>query len=596
MAVCFPVPVNAVIQGENHLQIRQRTKTPDDIRIGQIGLDSRPLTNVINESTLDVEVFDGDSNQPLPARITITDSNGVLRTTGATSNDHLAVRPGIIYTSTGKARIGLPSGDYKVYVGRGFEYSLGSASISLADGQRIQKRFTIHREVPTSGYAACDTHVHTLTHSGHGDASVDERMITLAAEGIELPIATDHNVLINHRPFARKMNVRRYFTPIIGNEVTTRVGHFNIFPVDEGARVPNHKLDDWRSILGDIYRTPGVKVAILNHARDVHSGIRPFGPKLFTDVVGERIGGWVEQINAMEVVNSSAIQSDPIRLFHDWMALLNRGHRVTPIGSSDSHDVARHFVGQGRTYIRCDDRDPSNINVHEAVNNLVQGQVMVSYGLLTEIRVASKYISGQLVPISGDEIHVAVRVLGPHWVDAMQVQLFSNGQQIRSVRIPSDTDRNLTKGVKWQGEWTLPRPNHDVHLVAIATGPGIEGPHWKTAKPYQPLSPDWEPLVIGCSGAVWIDVDGDGHRTAAHDYARRLLDDSDGDLQRLLDNLADYDTAIAAQAASLYQSSAESLLTPAAREVVSRANENTKTGFQNYLESWRKSQIARSSP
>ncbi len=154
----------------------------------------------------------------------------------------------------------------------------------LKVGGEAKRRLTIRREVPTPGFVACDTHIHTLTHSGHGDASVQERMITLAAEGIESPIATDHNVQIDHEPFAREMHVRKYFTPIIGNEVTTPVGHFNIFPVSPAAKPPKHRLEDWTPILDEIYRTPGVKVAILNHARDVHNGVRPFGPKRFSIV------------------------------------------------------------------------------------------------------------------------------------------------------------------------------------------------------------------------------------------------------------------------------------------------------------------------
>ncbi|MFC1759526.1 hypothetical protein ACFL2H_12295 [Planctomycetota bacterium] len=67
-----------------------------------------------------------------------------------------------------------------------------------------------------------------MTHSGHGDATVEDRMITLAAEGIEMPVATDHNVHIDHRSFARQGNVSKYFTPIIGNEVTSGIGHVNI--------------------------------------------------------------------------------------------------------------------------------------------------------------------------------------------------------------------------------------------------------------------------------------------------------------------------------------------------------------------------------
>src|SRR6185369_15361008 len=173
-------------------------------------------------------------------------------------------------------------------------------------------------------------HTHTLTHSGHGDATVEERMVTLAGEGIELPIATDHNRHIDQRPFAKTAGVGRYFTPVIGNEVTTPVGHFNIFPVRADANPPDFQSKDWKVIFDNVYRTPHVKAVVLNHARDLHSGVRPFGPKLHNAVAGENLEKWELKANAMEVVNSGAVQSDPLRLFHDWMGMLNRGYLLTP--------------------------------------------------------------------------------------------------------------------------------------------------------------------------------------------------------------------------------------------------------------------------
>ena len=62
--------------------------------------------------------------------------------------------------------------------------------------------------------------------------------------------------------------------------------------------------------------------------------------------------------------------------------MLNRGRFLTPVGASDSHDVSRYIVGQARTYIRCDSTDPGNIDVAQAVRNLHDGRVMVSYGLV----------------------------------------------------------------------------------------------------------------------------------------------------------------------------------------------------------------------
>lgn len=596
MVVYFPVPAGTLVDGENRLRIAGEgggRGTADDIRVGEIQLLSSPRDAALREATVEVEVVDSELQRPLPARITIVDAAGSLQSVGAASDDRQAVRPGLVYTADGRTRFGLPAGTYTIYAGRGFEYSLASEEIAVSHGETVRRTLSIRREVPTEGYVACDTHVHTLTHSGHGDATVQERMITLAAEGIELPIATDHNVQIDHEPFARAMRVRDYFTPVIGNEVTTKIGHFNVFPVEAGARVPNHNLADWGAILDDIDRTPGVKVAILNHARDLHAGTRPFGPKLFNAAVGENLDSWPMRFNAMEVVNSSATQTDVLRLLHDWMALLNRGRHVTPVGSSDSHDVGRHFVGQGRTYIRCDDRDPGNIDVDAAVNSFVQGRVLVSYGLIAELTVNEKYGPGELAPVPDNEVRVALRVLAPHWIGASRVMLFANGEEIRSEEIDGAALRDLPRGVKWQAEWRIPRPRHDVHLVAIATGPGIDGPWWKTAKPYQPISPDWEPHVIGCSGAVWLDVDGDGRPTSAFDYAQRAYAAAAGDLVKLVAGLAEYDAPTAAQGAHLFRASGGSLTSPESQGVLQAAASGVQAGFRNYLEAWRENEIAR---
>ncbi|MCA9116234.1 MAG: CehA/McbA family metallohydrolase, partial [Planctomycetaceae bacterium] len=448
MLVCFPVPAGAIRDGENTLAITQNTgrrASVDDIRAGRITLFPRTQTEVLSAARLKVTVLDAATKQPLPARITILNERGALQTVGASSGGQLAVRPGTVYTGSGVAEFGLPPGTYTVLAGRGFEYSLSSEKITVAAGDEQSLVLNISRAVPTTGYVACDTHVHTLTHSGHGDATVHERMITLAGEGIELPIATDHNVQIDHRPFARELNLDRWFTPVTGNEVTTPTAHFNIFPVEPGAAVPDWKQPRWKTTLEGAFATPGVQVAILNHARDLHSGVRPFGPARYNDAIGDKIDGQSIGFNAMEVINSGANQTDILRLFRDWMTLLNRGYQITPVGSSDSHDVARHFVGQGRTYIRCDDSNPGAIDIAAATAAFLKGEVLVSYGLLAEIEVTGKYGPGSLVPLAADEDHVAVtlRVLGPEWVSASRIMLFENGRLVQSLEIDTAASGKL---------------------------------------------------------------------------------------------------------------------------------------------------------
>jgi hypothetical protein len=590
--VYFEIAPGQLVQGANRLRIvQQRPEPPDDVRIGEISLDRRPLSEVLGEASLEVQVLDRGLNALTPSRITILDSQGSLQSVGGESNETLAIRPGTVYTADGTASFGLPAGQYTILATRGPEYSLARQTVELQAGQQATIRMAIERQVPMNGYVACDPHIHTLTYSGHGDATIQERVITIAGEAIELAIAADHNVHVDLDPVARQMNVRQYFTPVIGNEVTTSVGHFNIFPVSPQAQPPDHRLTHWPDIFAAIYRTPGVKAVILNHGRDLHSGVRPLGPKLHQAAVGENVEHWQLRAGAMEIINSGATQSDVLQLARDWMTLLNRGRMLTPVGASDSHDVARHFVGQGRTYIRSDDSDPANIDIDQAVLNFLQGRVSVSYGLMTQMIVDGKYGSGELAPVFEDAVEVVVRVLGPDWIMADNVQLYINGNLEEERRLPAEASQR--GGVKWETSWRLPRPSHDVHLVAIVSGPGVDGAHWKTAKPYQPVSPDWEPRVWGCSGAVWLDGDGDSRITPAHQYARLAVLASGGDLEKLLQWLADYDAAVAAQAAMLYHQQGAELLAGATQQQLRRAEPAVQQGFAAYIASWRETQQAR---
>lgn len=599
MVITFAVPEKLLVDSDNVLKIESPASSKaesDDIHIGQIELVACPVHELLREGTLEIEVVDDDSQQAVPCRVTVLDARGAMQTVSYEPGAALAVRPGTIFTSTGRATFGVPAGHYRIYAGRGFEYSLDQAGIKVARGDAKQVKLSIRREVPTVGYVACDTHVHTLTHSGHGDATIEERMVTLAGEGIELPIATDHNKHIDFEPEAVKAGVRHLLTPVQGCEVTTPRGHFNIFPVAAGARVVDSQQTEWGLLFDDIQRTPDVKAIILNHARDLHSGVRPFGAKQHNALVGENLDAWPLRFNAMEIINSGATQSEPLRLLRDWIGLLNRGLQVTPVGSSDSHDVARHFVGQGRTYIRCGDRDPSRIDVGAAVNNFVAGRVMVSYGLLAELTVNAQHHAGDLVTgLSQSDVRIDVRVLGPHWVRADRVQLLANGVVIREARIGGTTREGtvLPRGVKWVGGWTIPKPHHDVNLVAVATGPGVDEVYWRTAKPYQPLSIEWQATTIGCSGAIWIDSDNDGRATPARDYAMDLVATAGKDWPALVAQLSRYDEVIAAHAAYLVDRSGESLQAEGLLSALESGSPGTQAGFQAYREAARENELAR---
>ena len=577
LIMTWALPPGALKDGENVLTVGP-SKENDDITVGPIRLETRPLAEALGQATLQVTVIDPSTGTALPCRLTILDRDGNLAAFLPAPGQRVAARPGVLYTADGQAKLALPAGRYTVFATRGFEYGVDRHTITLKPGGGAQFVLRIRREVSTPNLAACDPHVHTLTLSGHGDCSLDERVITLAGEGIELPVCTEHNQHRSYREAALKMGLAEWFTPIDGNEVTTDTGHFNIFPVS-GGEPADWKSKDWSETLRGIRATPGVRVAILNHPRGRHSNFVPFAPENFNAVTGENRRGPDVAVDAMELVNSGALRSDYFEVYRDWFALLNRGVRVAGVGSSDSHDVNFSIVGQARTYVVCDDHDPSKISLDQVCESFLKGRVLVSMGLLTQIRVNERYGVGDLVSGVKDDVHVQISVFGPTWAAVDHVALYANGALVREERLAISGGA----GEKARLDWRIPKPAQDSHLVAIATGPGIRELYWPTARPYQPSSPKFEPRVIGSTNPVWIDADGDGAWTPPIEVARRLVAKHGTEAIDLVPALAPYDEAVAAHAASLATAAGRDLRSPGFTAKLQTSPEPLRRGFAAFL-------------
>ncbi|MEZ6055200.1 MAG: CehA/McbA family metallohydrolase [Planctomycetaceae bacterium] len=474
---------------------------------------------------------------------------------------------------------------------------------------------SIRRIVPTGGWIACDTHVHTLTHSGHGDATIEERMLTLAGEGIELPIMTDHNQQIDCREISRAMGTQGRFTPIVGNEVTTKRGHFNIFPAPADGPLPDATLTDWNAIGDSITSIRGVDAIILNHARDIHSGFRPFSPRRHLSCSGEVEGIQDLKVNALEVLNSSALLNDPMALVHDWFGLMNAGHHWTPVGSSDGHDVSRFIIGQGRTYIRGNDANPGKLDTGDAIQAFREGKVVVSYGLFADIKVRHRDSTagpGERVNFDPDQPRVAdvyVSVFAPQWSRLETIELYLNGRLLRRQIISFEADVEQTSGEKRFVEWTLSEKEltHDGWLTVVARGPGITQPFWPTAKPYQATSPNWLPYTLSMTGPVYLDVDANGRYDSPRTQAEQLVKEAKGDLTELVETLRNADAAVAIQTLALLREQGtppdsdmlQAAFTAAPRPVITRPmgvraplpnlllHDSPRIAYHEYLADWK---------
>jgi len=526
----YTIPPGTLVDGENRL-VLVPDQPADDITFGNVRLIAASLREALDLRVVTVAVTDADGGRPVPARITILDPEDALVTVYNAESATTAVREGVVYTATGGARFELPPGAYEIYATRGAEWGLGRALLTV-DSAEQHAHLSMRREVDTTGFIACDTHIHTLTFSGHGDSSVEERMVTLAAEGVELAVSTDHNHNTDYRPYQERMELTEHFTPVVGNEVTTPIGHLNAFPLDPADEVPPYDLRDWIRIVEGI-RDRGAEVVILNHPRWPAHDTGPFGVFGLDHLTGEIDAPLDGLLDAMELVNSTTEEETPFLLFSDWFALMNSGERVKAVGSSDSHTVGDP-VGQGRTYVRSHTDDPAEIDVEAAARNIVEGRSSIGMGIFVDVRVGERFAMGDVAPVEDGALSVTLRVQAPSWIRPERAILFVNGAAVEEIAVRAaegvPTDERIPFDVRLEAA-------HDAWVVCVVTGAGVREPWWPTLNDY----------TLAATNPVFLDVDGDGIYRSPREVARTLLERTGPAPERIAAGLAGVDEAVALQ-------------------------------------------------
>ncbi|HZM00562.1 MAG TPA: CehA/McbA family metallohydrolase [Planctomycetota bacterium] len=454
--------------------------------IARVVCDTRPVT---------LRVVDADTGMPVPARITITDAQGRPTRTYRARCATTAVRTGVVYSSQGALSFELPPGEYSVYATRGLEWGLARARLSVGS-KPGELTLPIRREVDTAGFVACDTHVHTQTCSGHGDATIEERLVSLVGEGIEFAVATDHNHNTDYRPSQIELGLDGRLVVVTGNEVTTDVAHFTAFPLDPTDSVPPSDLLDWDRLV-DGMRRRGARVVVLNHPHWPTPESGPFAVTGLDRARGDRRSRARFLFDAMELVSSQFLVERPADLLADWFALLNHGESIVVVGVSDSHTIA-HPVGQGRTYVRSNADDPAALEVQELYSNISAGRSSVSLGIFADVRVSGLWGMGDVVPIGGDRVELLLRVAAPSWIRPRRAEVYVDGSLVAQREVPAATDTSTDVWMQFAIEL---RASHDGWLVCVVTGDGVQGPWWPTEQPF----------TLAVTNPVYLDIDGDGH-------------------------------------------------------------------------------------
>src|SRR5690606_10816866 len=215
--------------------------------------------------------------------------------------------------------------------------------------------------IATPGVLSADLHLHQVP-SVDADVALSTRVLSVAAEGVELAVASDHYAITDLKPtvaaLPRSVKLPSDVLTMVGTEVSTvgnRFGHFNVFPIAPSASI-DYEDTTARPLFAAMRRAAPDGIIQVNHPR--LRGIGYFGAFAVdpsTGLVPEaQASSYVADFDALEVFNGLDAWSEPrVRIIlMDYLRQLGLGRRYTATGNSDSHKLFYIDPGIPRNLIR----------------------------------------------------------------------------------------------------------------------------------------------------------------------------------------------------------------------------------------------------
>ncbi len=423
------------------------------------------------------------------------------------------------------AEITLAPGHYRVLAGHGPEFDVTEAELEVVAGERAELAIAPpQRSVETPGWISADLHVHAAP-SDDSALPLAMRVATYVAEGDEVLVATDHDMVTDYGPVIRQLQLASAIASVVGQEVTSSVatpeaphtfGHANAFPLPHrplesrgGAiRSEGRRL---REVIADVHELGGDRIVQLNHARGLAGeGIEQhffehlsvgagFDPHLSLQLPPNAVllesgprGTRDLDFDAIELLNGPSLDRYR-RLRADWFALLRQGVVRTATANSDSHR-AGEIAAAPRNLIRMDD-DPARFDEAAFVRAVRTGAVVGTTGPILDASIEDAKIGETF---HGRDTTIRADVHAAPWIPVSQIRVYVNGQlahesdasQGMTVWFPHTFDRDAFVTVEVEGE-------------ADAT--------------YAARLPGFTPFAF--TNPIYVDADGDGRWSAPEPLA-----------------------------------------------------------------------------
>lgn len=410
-----------------------------------------PLPKLAARGGLSFEILDVATGTRMPGKLTIlgvgkTPEPKFSKDIGVEIDDSLEAY-NRVFSLSGVGVIELPVGTYDVTFSRGIEWTIATQRITMTT-RGVELHAKLEHVIQTPGWVSGDFHVHAAA-SSDSHVPMRDRVYEFIADGVDLIVATDHNVVANYQPVIAEMHAEKYLASSTGDEITTGSwGHFGAFPLPHEMETEGQGAIPVRNktpieIFGEVRKTAPTAVIDIHHPR-LEKGIGYFYQGKFDDLNDRSPRrGFSYDFDAIEVLNGyqDTNRKTIDRVMQDWFALLDRGHLVTATGNSDTHHLNYNLGGYPRNYVSVPNDDPQFVAIDDVAKGVKAHHAFLTTGPIVDFHVGAVGI-GDLAPAPNGKATAEITVRAAPWISVSRVIVYVAGIEVKRWEIATQpTDK-----------------------------------------------------------------------------------------------------------------------------------------------------------
>ena len=448
-------------------------------------------------ATIEVNVKDATSSEPLPARVQIIPTTAIAAApaTFGVRDQEANGRLWVDFAMTGHSVLPVPPGQHRVVVTRGYEYELHDATATATLGTTTTIEAPLARSVDSPGVMCADLHIHSH-YSADSDDEPEFKVRGGIADGLELPISSEHEWIIDFQPIIQRLGLTKWAYSFPSEELTTFAwGHFGVIPIFIKPDAVNNGAAAWigkkpGGFFKDVNALAEKPVLIVNHPSS--AGFQGyFGAASYDRATGKGDPElWSEDFAAIEVFNDSDFEENRAKSVADWFSLLDSGKTYWTTGSSDSHRERTSPVGYPRTCLRFGHDDPTRLSAEIVRDTLRAGAAVISGGLTMTVEGPGAVGPGGTAAAGPYKVTVAC----PSWLGASSLEVIVDGNttETRPLTPIAGPGPGKRYEVTVDVSAAQSKPRHWVvfHAKGVGTGPtGDLAPLHPGRKPFAVSNP-----------------------------------------------------------------------------------------------------------